>query len=42
MKGRIDPAELAALPVGVRIESILPLTVPGVDEERHLLEIRPA
>jgi hypothetical protein len=28
--------------VGGRIESILPLTVPGVDEERHLLEIRPA
>jgi 16S rRNA (guanine527-N7)-methyltransferase len=42
MKGRIDPVELAALPAGVRVDSILPVTVPGVDEERHLLEIRPA
>jgi len=41
MKGRLDPAELAALPPTVSIRAVLPLHVPGLTEERHLLEIRP-
>lgn len=41
MKGRLDPAELAALPPSVSIVASLPLQVPGLAEERHLLEIRP-
>lgn len=40
MKGRIDPAEIAALPPSVHVVSVLPLAVPGLTEERHLLEIR--
>ncbi len=41
MKGRLDPAELAALPSSVSVSASLPLRVPGLAEERHLLEIRP-
>jgi len=41
LKGRLDPAELAALPASVTVDAILPLTVPGLDEQRHLVEIRP-
>lgn len=41
MKGRIDPAEIAALPPDVHVVTVLPLAVPGLAEERHLLEIRP-
>lgn len=41
MKGRIDPAEIAALPPNVQVVAVLPLAVPGLAEERHLLEIRP-
>ncbi len=41
MKGRLDPAELAALPPSVSIVVSVPLQVPGLAEERHLLEIRP-
>jgi 16S rRNA (guanine527-N7)-methyltransferase len=41
MKGRLDPAELAALPPSVSVFASLPLNVPGLAEERHLLEIRP-
>lgn len=41
MKGRLDPAELAALPPSVSVVASLPLQVPGLAEERHLLEIRP-
>lgn len=40
MKGRIDPAELGALPPDVHVVTVLPLAVPGLSEERHLLEIR--
>lgn len=39
MKGRIDPAEVAALPPGVTVKSIRRLDVPGLNEERHLVEI---
>ncbi|MCU0939063.1 MAG: 16S rRNA (guanine(527)-N(7))-methyltransferase RsmG [Burkholderiaceae bacterium] len=41
MKGRLDPAELAVLPPSVSVFTSLPLAVPGLAEERHLLEIRP-
>jgi 16S rRNA (guanine527-N7)-methyltransferase len=41
MKGRLDPAELAALPSSVSVSASLPLQVPGLAEARHLLEIRP-
>lgn len=40
MKGRIDPAEIAALPPDVHVVTVLPLAVPGLSEERHLLEVR--
>ena len=41
MKGRVDPAEVAALPAGWRLHQTRDLHVPGLDEERHLLEIVP-
>ena len=40
MKGRLDPAELDALPPGFAIEARHRLDVPGLDAERHLLELR--
>lgn len=39
MKGRIDPDEIAAVPAGFRVVAVHPLEVPGIDGERHLLEI---
>ena len=39
MKGRSPADELAALPPDVRA-SVVPLSVPGLDEERHLIEMR--
>jgi 16S rRNA (guanine527-N7)-methyltransferase len=41
MKARIDAAELAALPPDVVISAIVPLSVPGLNEERHLIRIEP-
>jgi 16S rRNA (guanine527-N7)-methyltransferase len=41
MKGRVDPAEVAALPSAWRLDQTWDLRVPGLDEERHLLEIVP-
>jgi 16S rRNA (guanine527-N7)-methyltransferase len=40
MKGRIDAGEVAALPATVSVVAVHRLAVPGLDEERHLLEIR--
>ncbi len=40
MKARPDAAETSALPADVRIARRQPLAVPGLDEERHLLELR--
>lgn len=37
MKGRYPGDELAALPSWLRIESIEPLAVPGLQEDRHLV-----
>ena len=37
MKGKLDRKELADVPPGFRIEQQLPLKVPGLDEDRHLI-----
>jgi 16S rRNA (guanine527-N7)-methyltransferase len=39
MKGTRPDAELAKLPPGFRMRAIHPLHVPGLDAERHLVEI---
>lgn len=39
MKGRLPADELTELPPQLRA-TVLPLTVPGLDEERHLIEMR--
>ena len=39
MKGRLPADELAALPADVRA-NVVPLSVPGLDEQRHLIEMR--
>jgi 16S rRNA (guanine527-N7)-methyltransferase len=39
MKGAHPAAELAKLPPGFRMLAVHPLTVPGLDAERHLVEI---
>lgn len=41
MKARLDGAELAAIPDDVELAAALPLVVPGLDEARHLLILRP-
>ena len=41
MKGKVPADELAALPPDVRA-SVVPLGVPGLDEQRHLIEMRTA
>ena len=41
MKGRVDVAELAELPASVIVTATLPLAVPGLDEERHLIQMQP-
>jgi len=42
MKGRRPDAELAALPKSVQVYAIHRLTLPGLDDERHLVELIPA
>ena len=37
MKGRLDPAEQAAVPPGFCLQGVQPLVVPGLAAERHLL-----
>ena len=39
LKGRVEQAELAAIPGTFRVESVEPLTVPGLDAERHAVII---
>lgn len=41
MKGQLDAAETAALPPGWRLRATHRLAVPGLDGERHLLELEP-
>jgi 16S rRNA (guanine527-N7)-methyltransferase len=40
MKGRVSDDELAAVPADFRVEKIVPLNVPGLDAERHLVIVR--
>ncbi len=40
MKGQIRPEEMAGLPFGFRIQATHQLRVPGLDAERHVIEIR--
>lgn len=42
MKGRLPAAEIAALPAGVRLVAVHRLKLPGLDDERHLVELCPA
>lgn len=37
MKGAISSDELAALPPAFRVQSVLPLVVPGLEAERHVV-----
>lgn len=37
MKGVYPEAEIASLPAGIRVVEALPLQVPGLDAERHLI-----
>lgn len=39
MKGRYPAQELEALPSGWKLAAVHRLTIPGLDEERHLVEI---
>ena len=39
MKGRLPAEEIAALPAGYRHLATHPLTVPGLDAERHLVVV---
>jgi 16S rRNA (guanine527-N7)-methyltransferase len=41
MKGKLPADELAALPPDV-VATVVPLSVPGLDEARHLIEMRTA
>ena len=39
MKGVVPTEEIAALPAGWRVAAVHPLRVPGLDAERHLVEV---
>ena len=39
MKGVVPEDEIAALPAGWRLAAVHPLRVPGLDAERHLVEV---
>ncbi|HET9834851.1 MAG TPA: 16S rRNA (guanine(527)-N(7))-methyltransferase RsmG [Rhodanobacteraceae bacterium] len=40
LKGQIEPGELAQVPAGFRVAAVHALEVPGLDAQRHLVEIR--
>ncbi len=42
MKGKRPDEEISALPKSFRVLAVHRLTVPGLDEERHLVEFSPA
>lgn len=42
MKGLVPDEEISRLPAGIVVDRILPLAVPGVDGERHLLLLKDA
>ncbi len=39
LKGRVDQAEIDAIPAEFQLSSVQPLTVPGLDAERHAVII---
>ncbi|WP_232224895.1 16S rRNA (guanine(527)-N(7))-methyltransferase RsmG [Acidihalobacter ferrooxydans] len=39
MKGRCPDEELQALPVGIRVHAVIGLKVPGLDAQRHLIDL---
>jgi 16S rRNA (guanine527-N7)-methyltransferase len=39
MKGRLDPDEIAAVPTGLHVVAVHPLAVPGIEGERHVVEL---
>jgi 16S rRNA (guanine527-N7)-methyltransferase len=39
MKGKLPTAEPAALPAGWRVEAVTPVRVPGLDAERHIIQV---
>jgi 16S rRNA (guanine527-N7)-methyltransferase len=41
MKGQAPDAELAELSKDVKVIAVVPLAVPGLAQERHLVELRP-
>lgn len=41
MKGRRPDDELAALPADIRVLGVHPVAVPGLEAERHLVELAP-
>jgi len=40
LKGQLEQTELAQVPPGFRVAAIHALTVPGLDAQRHVIEIR--
>lgn len=42
LKGQIESGELAQMPAGFRITAVHALHVPGLDAQRHVIEIRHA
>ena len=42
MKGQIEPGELAQVPAGFRVAAVHALDVPGLEAQRHIVEIRRA
>jgi len=41
LKGQVPDDEIAALPAGLTVESVVKLAVPQLDGERHLVVIKP-
>lgn len=39
MKGLVPHAEISALPAGVIVKEIVPLKIPFLNEERHLVRL---
>lgn len=40
LKGRFPQDELEAVPAGFRVEAVVPLAVPGLDAERHVVVVK--
>ncbi|MCM1511679.1 MAG: 16S rRNA (guanine(527)-N(7))-methyltransferase RsmG [Oxalobacter formigenes] len=41
MKGTVPETEIEALPAGLKIKAVIPLNVPFLDAQRHLLVVEP-